>query len=164
VRQWANRGSTPLLLATCVAVWSATWTSGILADDSVVAKEPEVATVGSGAYVGPLPEELAKLAKVRALPLSVPSPAKDSPHATFTVAGIYHMTEAELAKLAALPSAPVALPALPTAKPAPMQVPKDGTSVLTAGELEKLAMLLATAPPSPSPASSSPSPKTGGTR
>jgi hypothetical protein len=142
-RQFLSLFLIPIFTAL-VLVSSDAWRSPALADGpGSITKGPEVSTVGTGPYHGPLPEELAKLAAVEAAGVTSPLPAKTPETVTITKGGPIAPTAAELAKLAALPTNPdtLAVPVMP--KLGLMQVPRDGTPELTAQEREKRARELA---------------------
>lgn len=133
--------------------------STALAEDPPMGKGPEVSTVGTGPYLGPLPEELAKLEQTETLPETVPPQSKDTPATTITPGIGNTLTVEELAKLAELLAIPVTLPSTVMEKLEPMQVPVNGIPSLTAEEREKRAQELAAprpiAPaPAPAPATS----------
>lgn len=149
MRTYAKRRSHLILLSAALAVVSLdAWCSSALADGpAAVTKGIEVSTVGTAPYLGPLPEELAKLAQPEATTVISPSPAKEPDTATITRSGGNTLTEAELAKVAAL------LLLIPAPPPEPamlklevMPVPKDGVPQLTAQEREKRARELAALP------------------
>jgi type II secretory pathway component HofQ len=102
-----------------------------------------VSTVGTDPYIGPLPEELTKLAQVEAAGVTSPTPAKAPETTTITKGGPTPPTAAELAKLAALPANPDTLPVPVMPKLELMNVPKEGTPELTTQEREKHARELA---------------------
>jgi len=120
-------------------------------------KGPEVSTVGTDPYIGPLPEELAKLAQLEATPVTSPPPVKEQATATITTGGGNTLTAEELAKLAAFLAVPVTPPAPVMPKLEIMTVLKDGIPQLTAQERDKHARELATphvlTPPQPAPRS-----------
>lgn len=132
--------------------------SSALAESSPATKGPEVSTVGTGPYLGPLPEELAKLAQLAAAAELTPAPAKEPAAATITTGAGNTLTVEELAKLAALPaivdttSVPLML------KLVPMTVSKDGTASLTPQERDKRVRELATPPAPPAAPQITPEP------
>lgn len=106
-------------------------------------KGPEVATIGSGPYLGPLAEELLKLAQIEAEAVDSTPSEKEPATATITAMGGNSLTAEERAKLAALPAPLPTLLDLPMPKLELMELPKDGVPELTREELEKRASELA---------------------
>lgn len=114
-------------------------------------KAPEVSTVGTEPYVGPLPGELLKLTLVEASS-QAPAPTGKEPDVSTILSGVPGApTEEALAKLAAYLATPVTLPLPEMPKLDPMAVPTDGTPALTPQELEKRASELAARRASQSP-------------
>lgn len=110
------------------------------ADDPAHTKAPEVSTIGTGAYTGPVPEELSKLALVEAAPAASPTQAKEAEASTVTPGDGTTLSEEALAKMTALLSVPMALPLpVPMLKLEPMQVAEEGIPQLTPQEREKRA-------------------------
>jgi hypothetical protein len=127
---------------------SVLWISSALADGTAApAKGPDVSTVGTDPYLGPLPEELTKLALVTASPTEATPQTKEPEVATITTSGGNTLTVEEQAKLAAIVVGPALLPDSFMQKLEPMVVPTEGTPELTTQELEKRAAELET--PSP---------------
>lgn len=114
-------------------------------------KPPEVSTVGTQPYTGPLPEELAKLAGLEAPSAPAAAEEKTPSVETVTVVPDAPLSPSELAKLAALlptPALPIATPfeippGMETAKPDPMPDRSGGPAELTSEELAKRAAELA---------------------
>jgi hypothetical protein len=104
-----------------------------------VTKGPEVSTVGTGPYLGPLPDEVAKLAQLEAAAVTPPAPGKEPAAATITTGGGNVLTVAELAKLAALKTLPAKRPVPTMSKPVLKKGQAGGTVPVTAQEREKTA-------------------------
>ena len=116
------------------------WKSSAFANEPTpFTKGPEVSTVGAGPYLGPLPEELSKLAQVEAVAVDSPSLDKEPDATTITTVGGNTLTAEELAKLAAFPAVPATLPVPFMPKLDLMDVPTEGIPELTAEELQKRA-------------------------
>jgi hypothetical protein len=128
-----------LFLTIAVLVSSSSVLSATPAPTDVpsTTKGPEVLTVGTGPYLGPLPEELAKLSGPGAPAPSEPAPAKEPEVSTIMIGSGNVLTVAELAKLAAYPVLLDSLPAALMIKPEPMEVSKIGIPELTPTEREK---------------------------
>ncbi len=127
------------LLTLCGGVTLGAQVSGGVsasAADAPAAKQPEVSTVGTEPYPGPLPEEIAKVAEVQSRSADAPLPAKEPVVATVTPAGTDTLTAAEKAKVAALVPAAQAPPVV-MKKPPAMTPPQDGTPQLTPQEQKK---------------------------
>lgn len=97
------------LLAMLVSVSPTVWTPAALAEGPPAAKAPEVSTTGTRPYLGPLPEELAKLARMEAAPKPAALPAKEPAVLTITTGGST-LTSEERAKLAQILAIPLVLP------------------------------------------------------
>lgn len=145
---------------TCRAAWMApvvvitiTSTAWLTAAHAAIAtpttKGEEVSTVGTAPYLGPLPEELAKLAELEVAEPASSGPDKEPSVDTITHAGANTLTEAEMAKAAALSVIAPVLPEWLMLKLAPMQLSKDGTPQLTAPERAKRAAELNASPTAP---------------
>jgi hypothetical protein len=139
------------MLAAFLLLAPGPWSSSARANDPApLTKGPEVSTIGTTPYLGPLPEELAKLARFEAAAGTSPQAIKDAVTATITKEGGNVLTPEELAKVAALPPIPlIQLPAMQ--KLELMNVPKEGIPDLTAQERDKRAAELS-APPISEPA------------
>jgi hypothetical protein len=122
-------------------------TSALADDAAPITKGPEVSTVGSGPYLGPLPEELSKLAEMDAATAESSSSDKEPAAATMTAGGLNILTTEEQAKLAALLAVPVTPLESTMPKLGIMEIPKDGIPELTQQEREKHAIELATPQP-----------------
>ena len=135
--------------------------------DASMTKGQEVETVGTGPYLGPLPEELEKLAQVEAAAAAAPLPEKGPAVVTLTPSRGDTLTAAEQAKLASFLASPVPLVTPEMMKLGTMQVPTTGVSQLTAQEREKHEHELAAPPAQPAVAAppaqgTNSSSKTGG--
>ena len=133
----------PMIMAL-IAIPVQSWRTTALAEGPSESKGPEVTTVGADPYVGPLPEELAKLGQGAVAEESVPLSEKEAPTQT-VISGKGDLLTAEaLAKLAVLLEAPLVSPPWVMDKLAPMEVPTIGDPELTPEEWEKRARELAT--------------------
>ena len=133
----------PIVAATILLV-PAPRGSKALADGPPATKGPDVSTVGTGPYLGPLPEELAKLPQQVTSAETGPMLAKEPATATTTTVGGNTLTVGELAKVAALQAILGALPVPLMQKLEPMKVAMDGIPTLTAQERDKHAKELGT--------------------
>ena len=139
----------PIVVATSLSSATA-WLTAAHADiPAPTTKGEEVSTIGTAPYLGPLPEELAKLAELGAAEPASSVPDKEPSVDTITHAGGNTLTEAELAKAAALPVIAPVLPEWLRLKLAPMQLSKDGSPQLTAPERAKRAAELNASPTTP---------------